>query len=128
MSFNEIEMIQFTWMIHRAGKSMFHDDPESSWKKLFSTNSKTFVRNGHNFPIKIFFSTRIFEATPVLMTLPSSFGRPIFSLTVFRAVGPLLASSTKFGGDSAEIQTESAVPVALSIILNEFKVNLKALK
>ena len=112
-------------MIHRAGKSMFHDDPESSWKKPLSAYSKTFVRNGHNFPIEIFFSTRIFEAAPVLMTLSRSFRRPIFSLTVFRAVGPLLASSTKFGGDSAEIQTESAVPVALPVILNEFKVNFK---
>ena len=53
---------------------------------------------------------------------------PVQSLTVFGAVGPLLASSTKFGGDSAEFQAESAVPIALSIILNEFKVNLKCLK
>ena len=121
-------MIQFTWMIHRAAISVFNDDPESSWKKPLRANSKTFVGNSHNFPIEIFFSTRIFEAAPVLMTLSSSFKRPIFSLTVFRAVGPLLASSTKFGGDSAEIQTESAVPKALSIILNEFKVNLNALK
>ena len=63
-------------MIMRIGEDGFDDDPESGWKKFFGADAQTFVGNGDDFPINVFF-TVIVDSAPVGMSLSGTRAGPV---------------------------------------------------
>jgi len=80
-------------MIIWRRESWFHDDFHSGGNQLLGSDSESFVFNGDDLPVDVFFTIFVTTA-PIDVTLPVSFDGPVGNLTYFGAVGPLLATTT----------------------------------
>ena len=81
-------------MVLWIGENWFNYDPKSSWNESLSSDAKSLVRNWYYFPINVLFTVSNLAA-PDLMTLSFSLGGPVSRLALFRAVGSLLAATTR---------------------------------
>jgi len=93
----------------RRGVNWFDEDFETSRNKFFGSDSESFVGYGDDLPVNVLFTTLVTTA-PIDVTLAISFVGPVFSLTLFGAVGPLLATATQFGGKPTKLEAIGTVP------------------
>jgi len=109
-------------MVKWRGENWFDDDFQSSGNQFLGSDSESFVGNGDDFPIDVFFSTLVTTA-PVDVTLSVSFAGPVLDLTLFGAVSSLLAATAQFGGKSTKIETVGAVPDDTISLLTKLAIN-----
>ena len=96
-------------MIIWREENWFDNDFEPSRNQFFGSQSQSFVWDGDDLPVDVLFTTLVTSA-PVDVTLTVSLNRPVGPLALFRAVSPLLAPTTQFGGKSTKIEAVGAVP------------------
>ena len=90
-------------------ESWFDDDFHSGGNQLLGSDSESFVYNGDDLPVDVLFAV-LMASAPIGVTLSVSFLGPVGNLTHFGTVGPLLATTTQFGGYSTNIEAIGAVP------------------
>ena len=111
-------------MIILRNVNWFDNDFQSSRQQFLGSDAESFVWNGDDLPVDVLFSTLVTTA-PVDVALAVSLDGPVGSLTLFRAVGPLLATTTQFCGQSTNIEAVGAVPNDAITFLRKQKANMK---